>query len=135
GERRRAGRRGCSRVGLRRRRNLHSRGARLILGRAQRGGGGCAGRRSCRRSGRRGIWAAGGGAVRGDARGRAARGRRGADARTQRPLLVRVRQEVQALPRRLGCWEPKMASTRPSETTPERLAAIREQLKLLADYL
>jgi len=28
-----------------------------------------------------------------------------------------------------------MASTRPSETTPERLAAIREQLKLLADYL
>jgi len=28
-----------------------------------------------------------------------------------------------------------MANTRPSETTPERLAAIREQLKLLADYL
>jgi len=28
-----------------------------------------------------------------------------------------------------------MASTAPSESTPERLASIREQMKLLADYL
>jgi len=28
-----------------------------------------------------------------------------------------------------------MATTAPSEPTPQRLAAIREQLKLLADYL
>jgi len=28
-----------------------------------------------------------------------------------------------------------MASTVPSESTPERLASIREQMKLLADYL
>jgi hypothetical protein len=29
----------------------------------------------------------------------------------------------------------KMASAPPNESTPQRLAAIREQLKLLADYL
>jgi hypothetical protein len=28
-----------------------------------------------------------------------------------------------------------MATTAPSESTPQRLAAIREQLKLLSDYL
>jgi hypothetical protein len=28
-----------------------------------------------------------------------------------------------------------MAATAPSESTPQRLAAIREQMKLLADYL
>jgi len=28
-----------------------------------------------------------------------------------------------------------MATAAPSESTPERLASIREQLKLLADYL
>jgi len=28
-----------------------------------------------------------------------------------------------------------MATTAPSESTPERLASIREQMKLLADYL
>jgi len=28
-----------------------------------------------------------------------------------------------------------MATTAPSESTPQRLAAIREQMKLLADYL
>jgi hypothetical protein len=28
-----------------------------------------------------------------------------------------------------------MATAAPSESTPERLAAIREQLKLLSDYL
>jgi len=28
-----------------------------------------------------------------------------------------------------------MATTAPSESTPQRLAAIREQMKLLSDYL
>ena len=49
-------------------------------------------------------------------------------ARPQRPLLVRLGQEVQALPRR-------MSSAPSEEPTPARLAAIREQLALLADYL
>jgi hypothetical protein len=30
---------------------------------------------------------------------------------------------------------PGMATAAPSESTPQRLAAIREQMKLLADYL
>ena len=49
-------------------------------------------------------------------------------ARAQRPLLVRVGQEVQALPR-------GMTSAPSEEPTPARLAAIRDQLKLLANYL
>ena len=43
-------------------------------------------------------------------------------------LLVRLGQEVQALPRR-------MTSAPSPEPTPARLAAMREQLQLLADYL
>ena len=45
-------------------------------------------------------------------------------------MLVREWQEVQALSRGLD-----MAATTPSEPVPQRLAAVREQLKLLSDYL
>jgi hypothetical protein len=43
-------------------------------------------------------------------------------------VLVRKWQEVQEVSRQL-------MSTALTESTPQRLAAIREQLKLLADYL
>ena len=77
-------------------------------------------RRRRRRAGRRGA--------RGPRARRAAPrlGRRA--ARAQRPVLVRVGQEVQALPR-------GMTSAPSEEPTPARLAAIRDQLKLLANYL
>src|SRR5262249_50637492 len=118
---------------------LHARRPRLLLGRSQRGGGGRAGGgsgrrgrpRGWRRRGPAGLWR-GWRAGRGPACGGAAGGRRRAPSRSQRPLLVRERQEVQALPRRLGA---AMVSTAPGESTPERLAAIREQMKLLTDYL
>ena len=63
--------------------------------------------------------------------------------RAQRPVLVRLGQEVQEVPRRLaGASAPVPLATpracpRPdiAEPTPQRLAAIRDQLKLLADYL
>jgi hypothetical protein len=43
-------------------------------------------------------------------------------------VLVRLGQEVQALPR--------LMTTAPSEEpTPARVAAVRDQLKLLANYL
>jgi hypothetical protein len=45
-------------------------------------------------------------------------------------VLVRLGQEVQTLSRRLA-----MATGQNSEPTSQRLAAIRDQLKLLADYL
>ena len=59
---------------------------------------------------------------------RAAPRLRGRAGRAQRPVLVRVGQEVQALSRR-------MTSAPSEEPTPARLAAIRDQLKLLANYL
>ena len=84
-------------------------------------------------------------------RRRAARRRRGAPGRPQRPVLVRERQEVQEVPRLLAATIPPpaqspirlsfadsvgaMAATAPSESTPARLAAIREQMSLLSDYL
>jgi len=93
------------------------RGDRDGLGRGGRGGRGIRGRRGFRA---------------GDVRPAAARraapcGRARAD-RAQRPVLVRVGQEIQEVPRRL-------MATPASEPTPQRLAAIRDQLKLLADYL
>jgi len=60
---------------------------------------------------------------------RAASRRRDRADRPQRPVLVRVGQEIQEVPRGL------VATTPASEPTPQRLAAIRDQLKLLADYL
>ena len=59
-------------------------------------------------------------------------------------MLVRVGQEVQEVPRGLGpaalnlCRAASlsaMAGAATSQPTPQRLAAIREQLSLLADYL
>ena len=111
-------------------RQLHARGPGLILRRSERdgrrrdrgsrrGGRGPGRRAGLRRERRRSRSAAG---------GRAARGRPRARSRSQRPVLVRERQEVQEVSRNL-------MTTAPTESTPQRLAAIREQLKLLADYL
>jgi len=44
-------------------------------------------------------------------------------------MLVRLREEIQKVPRLLTVTDA------PIEPTPQRLAAIREQLQLLADYL
>ena len=82
------------------------------------------GRRGARRRGRRrGSRGAGGPRPR-----RAAPRLHRRAARAQRPVLVWLGQEVQALPR-------GMTSAPSSEPTPARLAAIRDQLQLLADYL
>ena len=56
--------------------------------------------------------------------------RRARADRPQRPVLVRVRQEIQEVSRRVG-----MATASASEPTPQRLKAVRDQLTLLADYL
>ena len=50
--------------------------------------------------------------------------------RPQRPVLVRVGQEVQEVPR--GVRWPNRSS---SSSVPERVSKLRDQLKLLADYL
>src|ERR1019366_10755483 len=83
----------------------------------------CLGR--CRRARRRGRNRRGGG---GPGPRRAAPCLQRRAARAQRSVLVWLGQEVQALPR-------GMTSASSSEPTPARLAAIRDQLQLLADYL
>ena len=127
-----AGGQGGSDPRVRAGRQLHARGPGLLLRWAERDGrgrdrGGCCGRRCAGR--RAGLWGERRrGRSRSAARGRAARRRPRARSRPQRPVLVRQRKEVQEVPRNL-------MTTAPTESTPQRLAAIREQLKLLADYL
>ena len=92
------------------------------------------------------------GAARGRRRERrAAARRRDRPDRPQRPVLVRLGQEIQEVPRRHDAVHApdaragaasadslrgvSTASAPSSEPTPQRLAAIRDQLKLLADYL
>ena len=69
--------------------------------------------------------------VRRAARGRDAPRRRARQDRPQRPVLVRLGQEVQEVPRRVARW-PSSSST---ESAQPRVAKLRDQLKLLADYL
>ena len=108
-------------------RQLHARGPGLLLRRAERGG-----RRRDRGSRRGGRDPASGGAAglrrerrRGRARsaagGRAAGGRPRARSRPQRPLLVRIGQEVQEVPRLLR--SPGADSVEPMPTAPHRIHA------------
>ena len=85
-----------------RRRQLDARRTRLLLRRQQRRGRGRARRRRRGRRHGRGAGVRRRGGARSDAGRRAASRRRGAPGRAQRSVLVRERQEVQEVPRRLG---------------------------------
>ena len=104
------------------RRQLHGRRPGAALGALRRRRAGRR-RRPADRGGRRGV--------RGAARGRDAPRRRARQDRPQRPLLVRLGQEVQEVPRRVGDGRAGSGT----EQVPERVAKLRDQLKLLADYL
>ena len=73
-----------------------------------------------------------GAGVCGAARGRDPSRRGPRQDRPQRPVLVRLGQEVQEVPRGVRL---RVADQVQVEQIPERVAKLRDQLKLLADYL